>query len=115
MAINNKLLLIRTGKMRAQRLSDAGLDKFLKGEALPVSPKAWADEAGLSHYAFELGGFKLKDWAHLEHWVSQNGDVTLLDMPPKFTKEQALASVGLRVNESALEEEPTPEPLEPVE
>lgn len=97
-----KLLLVRVQAMRSTLLETAGLKPFA-GEPICVSPRAWADEAGLSHYGFVLNGLKLKDWQELQKWDETTPDVTVLEHEEGADVEATLATAGLRINKSAEE------------
>jgi hypothetical protein len=94
----HKLLLVRVGDMRSDLVDQAGVRAFA-GSPLNVSPLAWSDEAGLSHYGFELKDLKLKDVESLRKWANGQNGVTLLDHEGDVAA--TLATVGLRINESA--------------
>jgi hypothetical protein len=99
-----KLLIVRKAKMKADLIDNSGLKPFIKGKHLPVSPRAWLEEAGLSHYGFVLE-LKLKDYQAVVKWCNslpQSSYVTLLDM--NEDPETSLKSVGLIVHPSAVEE-----------
>lgn len=93
-----KLLLVRKNDVESDLPDKAGLTPFLKGKPLPVSPKVWAEESGLSHYAYPLE-LKLKDFEKLQKWVNDHPASTLLDV--SSNADDALAGVGLRVHPSA--------------
>lgn len=95
-----KLLLVRVADSRSDLLESAGLKPFA-GSPLNVSPAAWPDEAGLSHYGFELNGLKLGDWQALQKWANAHGTVAVLDHPEGATVDDTLNGVGLRINSSA--------------
>lgn len=93
-----KLLLVRKNNSRSDLLKSAGVDAFA-GEPLNVSPKAWRDEDGLSHYGFALKDLPLKEFESLEDFCDVNDGLTLLDHEGDVNA--TLASVGLRINKSA--------------
>lgn len=99
-----KLLLVRIANSKSDLLDTAGVKSFA-GDPIPVSPisqkAGWNDEAGLSHWGFELKGMKLKDFQALEKWAETADGVTVLNHESDVTT--ALAGVGLRINKSAEE------------
>lgn len=99
----NKLLLIRTQDIDSSLTERSGAATFVKGEPIPISPKAWNEEAGLSHYGFVLEGMKLKNLKELETWIKDNGSegVQLHEYSPDTGVDKALASIGLKINKSA--------------
>lgn len=99
-----KLLIVRVKYMRSGLLTEAGFAPRVQGQPLPVSPLAWKDEAGLSHWGFVLEGLTLKEFQALQAWDRAVGFATVL--PLDEDPETALAKVGLRINEAALEDEP---------
>ncbi len=103
----NKLLLVRVKYVRSNLLSDLGFAGRIDGEPIPVSPLAWRDEAGLSHWGFLLLGLSLKEYKQLKEWEKQAGFATVLELTAGDV-DSALAGVGLRVNQSALEDAETP-------
>lgn len=108
-----KLLLIRIAKARADLLAESGFAHFVKGEPLNVSPAAWDEQSGLSHYGYVLEGLKLKDLDNLRKWLDKNTEATLLEviqevgknrLPDDFegdTVDYALSQVGLKINSLA--------------
>lgn len=98
-----KLLLIRKADMKADFLDVTGLKPFLTGEPLNVSPAAWDDELGLSHYGFRLEGFKLKDLEELNKLMDRLPGGTLLSVGETDGEvddhDTVLATCGLRINE----------------
>jgi len=97
-----KLVIVRKKHVRPDVLGE--LATFVAGEPLKVSPVAWGDEAGLSHWGYVLDGMKLADWQALQAWDAKVGFATVLslgDSKHPVTVEEALASVGLCVNQSA--------------
>lgn len=114
-----KLLLIRIAKSRADFLDELGdVAQYFKGDPISISPIAWAEAAGLSHYGYLFEGIKLKSLAELTNWLDHNNEATLLDVIDLSDKKQklpsdfkltadfneidyALKKVGLRVNKSA--------------
>lgn len=96
-----KLLLIRKKAMKSDLIKSQGLTTFAKSEPLNVSPAAWNDEAGLSHYGFVLEGMKLKDMEKLNEWIDTSEDTLLQDMDKDMRPEEALAKLGLRINAAA--------------
>jgi hypothetical protein len=95
-----KLLLVRLIDSRPDLLDQAGV-KAIAGDPIPVSPVAWNDESGLSHWGFEVIGLSLKQWQDFEKWAEVHGGVTILAHDGDVKK--TLATVGLRINESANE------------
>jgi hypothetical protein len=100
-----KLVLIRTNDMNSRLIAESPLKPFVKGDAHPVSPtdqKAWPTEAGLSHYAFELDGMKLKDWKSVKEWNESPATVPALVIDLLGTGvHDTLATLGLRINPEA--------------
>lgn len=94
----NKLLLVRVKFSRADLVDSAGVKSFA-GEPLNISPLAWNDEAGLSHYGWELKDLKLKDFQALEKWAGATEGVSVIEHTGDVT--ESLAAVGLRINKSA--------------
>lgn len=91
-----KLLLVRKLNVTADLVEKNGLAPFSKGKPIPVSPQAWNEEAGLSHWAYVLEGMKLKDLEMLGQWHHKRPNDTVLDLAEDV--ETALAGVGLRIN-----------------
>lgn len=97
-----KLLLVRKNAMRSDLVKSVGLGPFIKGEPLNVSPMAWNEEAGLSHYAFPLEGMKLKDMEKLDKWINESEGTLVHDYDNKDeSTEDALKRLGLRINAAA--------------
>lgn len=94
-----KLLLVRKVNSRADLLDEAGVRSFAAGDPLKVTTKAWSDEHGISHYGFVLKGLDLDAFEKLEEFVNTGEGLTLLDHEGDVAA--TLASVGLRINESA--------------
>lgn len=113
-----KLLLIRLKHVSPEFLKGEGFKpvlQFIKDQAgIPVSPEAWADEQGLSHYAFKLENMKLKDYEAVKKWYKDPAtpEVLLHDYednlkakPVKYeSDDDALKRIGLKINKAALEE-----------
>lgn len=97
-----KLLLVRTANSKSDLLDSAKVKSFA-GEPIPVSPLSWNDEAGLSHWGFELKDMKLKDFQALEKWAETADGVTVLSHEDGSNVAATLAGVGLRINKSAEE------------
>ena len=95
----SKLLLIRKANSRSTILDEANAKPFVKGDVLNISPQAWHEEEGVSHYGFVLSGMKLDDLHSLQQWVGEQTGITILDHTDDVTN--TLASVGLRVNQAA--------------
>lgn len=97
-----KLLLVRVANSTSDLLDRAGVKSFA-GAPLNVSPiskaAGWHDEAGLSHYAFELKDLKLKDWQALDKFVQANDGLSVHDHEGDVGK--TLAGLGLRINAAA--------------
>lgn len=89
-----KLLLIRKSKMTSTFITDNKLNP--SGGILSVCPKAWEEEAGLSHYGLVLE-LKLKELDKLKAWLPDF--CTLVEC--KEDPETALDSVGLKLHPSA--------------
>jgi hypothetical protein len=69
-----------------------------------VSPKAWPDEAGVSHHGFVISGLRLSSLQQLTALAADSdGVVTVHDL--RGTQDEdvvsALAAIGLRINELA--------------
>lgn len=105
-----KLLLIRKKDVRANLLDQSGFAQFSKGKPIPVTPKTWNDEQGISHYGYVLEGLMLKDLEALKKWELANNTSTVLSYDKvveedrksrEQTLEEVLDSVGLRINELA--------------
>ena len=96
-----KLLLIRKKMMTSTLIAESGLQPLVVGEPLNVSPLAWAEESGLSHFAFKVE-FKFKQLA-LVAGFADSVDARLLHLSEKdeIDEEKALAAVGLRIHPSA--------------
>src|SRR5687767_8583067 len=97
-----KLVIVRVKRVHPDVLGD--LEQFVVGEPLKVSPVAWGDEAGLSHWGYVLEGMKLADLEALRAWDQAFGYSTVLSLGDKkkeVTVEEALASVGLQINPEA--------------
>lgn len=95
-----KLLIIRKPQFNTDVLKEVGLDMLVQGKPLDISPKAWAEEAGLSHYGFVME-MKLKDYEEkLKKFMNSGTKVanasTLLDLEEDV--ETSLSSIGLRVH-----------------
>lgn len=97
-----KLLLVRTANSKSTLLDSSGVKSFA-GEPIPVSPLSWNDEAGLSHWGFELKGMKLKDFQALEKWAGTAEGVSIIEHSEGGDVATTLAGVGLRINKSAEE------------
>ena len=118
-----KLLIIRKSKIQTDTIKEAGLESFVVGTPLSVSPAKWPEEAGESHFGYVLE-MKLKEYELLTKWVKKGSDEanasTVLDIPDekkdkefkKWLERQtvthaeptlafALYKVGLRVHPSA--------------
>ena len=111
-----KLLLVRRLNVTADLIEKNGLAPFSKGKPIPVSPQAWNEEAGLSHWAYVLEGMKLKDLEMLTQYSQVRVDDSILDIKPwdkdkdgmlycgyklqgiNLDVEKALADCGLRIN-----------------
>lgn len=94
-----KLVIARKKQVTPEALGD--LASFVEGESVPISPVAWGEESGLSHWGWVLSGLKLKDLEALSKWEQTVGFATVLslgDEKKPITTDEALASVGLRVN-----------------
>ncbi len=101
MAAIRKLVLIRKGDMTSKLVAESPFKTFVKGEALNVSPsdqKAWPNEAGLSHYGFELDGMKLKDWQLVKEWNEHPATVPALVIDIMGNVPDTLATLGLMIN-----------------
>lgn len=105
MAKLHKLLLVRAASSNSTLLDRIGVSHFLEGDPLSISPRTWADEAGVSHYGYKLKDISLKEVTELEKWIAGNAPeaITLHNMDPEADDPlaQTLDSVGLRINESA--------------
>jgi hypothetical protein len=95
----NKLLLVRKANSKSNLLEEAGVSQFLKGDPLKVSPLAWHEEAGISHYGHILANLKLDDLNKLLEWALATEGTTVLDYDNDTVA--TLKLVGLRVNEAA--------------
>lgn len=103
----NKLFLVRTADIDSSLTDRAGVQAFLKGKPIPISPLTWREEDGLSHWGFILGDIRpLKVLKDLEAWVQRNASnpespgITLHDYDPEKGVEDTLSGLGLRVNEA---------------
>jgi hypothetical protein len=61
-----KLLLVRKAQSRSDLLKVAGVEQFAAGKPLNVSPVAWHDEHGLSHYGYVLSDMTLQAFQALD-------------------------------------------------
>jgi hypothetical protein len=99
-----KLLLVRKGSVKSTLLSRMGADKFSEGDPIPVSPRTWSDENGLSHYGYLLQKMSNQDIKGIEKWIRENDPDAMrlydYDTEADNPLETALGNVGLRVNES---------------
>lgn len=104
-----RLLLVRVPKITAEYISDSPAGPFVTGDPLTVSPFAWDDELGLSHYGFLLEGMNLEQLRDIEAWVQRESHPTLLERSKPVDKknnkeipvEEVLNTVGLCINELA--------------
>jgi hypothetical protein len=80
-------------------LKVAGVEQFAAGKPLNVSPVAWHDEHGLSHYGYVLADMTLQAFQALDKHCEGAKGLTLLEHDGDVAK--TLGSVGLRINESA--------------
>lgn len=93
-----KLVLVRIKQSRSD-LMDPWKSQLV-GQPLNISPAGWNEEAGLTHYGFVLEGLKLAMVGELEKFAGQN-NLTVLSLGTEkkpVELEEALASVGLRIN-----------------
>lgn len=103
MAKTIKRVLLAQVKYASSTLLDAlGVSQFKVGDPYSISPTAWDEEAGLTHYGYVLELPKLQDKQNLETAFAAHPDsnhYTLLDWRDNL--DDTLASVGLRVNSLA--------------
>ena len=100
-----KLLLVRVPKITSTRLVEAELTRYISNYDTPlnISPVAWDEEAGLSHYGW-LMELKLKELELVNARLHSNPDVTLLDLvvvKKERSVDDTLKTVGLRIHPSA--------------
>lgn len=104
----NKLIIYRQSKVKSDTMSGSELASYVVGDVLNISPAAWADEAGLSHYGWVVEGLKLKHVKLLDDFIAVHSHATVLDLY-EYRKgkkvdrsvEDTLKTVGLRINELA--------------
>lgn len=95
----NKLLLVRKFNASSDFLSRNNLIPFCSQEPLKISPIAWCEEEGITHYGYILQGMKVEDFNRLLELVKTNDYLCVL--PYEGNPLKSLHSVGLRINESA--------------
>lgn len=96
-----KLVIVRVKRVTPAVLGE--FSAFVKGEPIAVSPVAWGDECGPSHWGYVLDGMKYGDLESLCAWSDAFHHSTILslgDAKKPITVETALASVGLQINPS---------------
>lgn len=98
----NKLFLSRVKKTNVDTYKELGIDTLIVGNPISVSPIAWREEDGLSHYGVVLN-MKFKQFKQVESVIRECD--TLLDLEmDKGTKtpdiDATLKKVGLRVHPS---------------
>lgn len=98
----SKLLLIRKNKVTSNFTNEAKITPFVKGEAYKIYPsdrKAWQEEDGFSHYAYQIEGLKLDDWKELQDYLRYKDYITVLEFNGDL--EASLNNVGLTEHPSA--------------
>lgn len=94
-----KLLIVRKANSKSTLLADAKVDTFSVGDPLKISPVAWHEEHGISHFGYVLEQLTLDALEGLADFIDGNEGLTLLDHAGDVAA--TLEKVGLRINESA--------------